>query len=1113
MSAENEHRTVGCLAGVDRVARARRAARVAWLGGLAVIAVASLGVLGGCSNDGEPKTPYLGASHVPDSRWGWEKLQTAVDPDAPLDEAMGGRTGRGTAVNKRLPVCFPAETRNVFYKVDQVFDVPASGLHPFDYTDGKAVTSAGRDAIRGQNTWMMWGEGNEAFWGWLQEKGYGLVDFLVLLDSRQRDNRFKNGGMINQPGMKSSTTRMAELGLYLDQADGEAIKLTQPSTDIDPATGKLEAPPAGPPGNNEKCSRCHADPKLRTLFEVGDKDLYAQVIAHLATDGVDPGVYGYPSGVVGLRLFPNPDFFGASPAAATARDYWKTKVTSRTDDIYYKTDSGMQKDPNLVRPFRVSMSCAFCHLGPHPLNPPADPEHPAWENLSSTIGNQYWSPQPMFANLTNDKSILYHFLRSQQPGTIDTSLVSTDHINNANTITAVFDVDARLTRASENQPEQQSAANLLSPIAQLPYPLAVEHGQKDDPRHTPRVLLDGADSIGAFGALSRVYLNIGTFPEEWARTNNTVIGFVPQRPFPLATLQSNSVYWQTSEQFRIPYLAAFFTYTSEKSQLSIVAPMKLASAPGGQEVLKADSAPAEEGKQSPAEQSKQSPAGQGKKSLAEQGKQVFLDNCTICHSSKQPAGFALAFSPKWREAKVPGEKDPAGFTLPVSFVDWEEFRHGAAFAEYRKRLNHLAAVSLEKTGQDFLDHNFLSTDVRIPITLVGTNSGRSVGTNGMKGQVWDNFSSDTYKSLPAVGAVRFYNPFSKRVVDDWGNNDEYYPPAGGPGYYRPASLISLWATAPYLHNNSLGQYPTDGSGTPDPSVAGRLRAFEDGINKLFMPLDPDTHGRVSSHNYGDLRGTDLDAVIGHDPGFIYRLPVEAAITFPAAFNHELLEGILGGWTGWVTEYVWIVLAILALVLVFIAHPRHAAFLLLLVFLGATGVIVLTRFDRLWWWLWLIPAVSLGLALYFWLASPGRIWSRVTFLLFALGFAVTGYELKQFADGTLKWDGELVGVNVTHIPRGTPLNLLMNINPEAPLPNLVRAVAGVTRGVVLSQRARAADSVHTTDARVLDIFQQEAGQALLEASKCPDFVLDRGHWFAKDLEPQEKEALKAFLKTL
>jgi len=32
---------------------------------------------------------------------------------------------------------------------------------------------------------------------------------------------------------------------------------------------------------------------------------------------------------------------------------------------------------------------------------------------------------------------------------------------------------------------------------------------------TPRVLKDGSDSVGALGALNRVYLNIGTFSEEW----------------------------------------------------------------------------------------------------------------------------------------------------------------------------------------------------------------------------------------------------------------------------------------------------------------------------------------------------------------------------------------------------------------------------------------------------------------------------------------------------------------------------------------------------------------------------------------------------------------------
>ena len=32
---------------------------------------------------------------------------------------------------------------------------------------------------------------------------------------------------------------------------------------------------------------------------------------------------------------------------------------------------------------------------------------------------------------------------------------------------------------------------------------------------TPRVLKDGSDSVGALGALNRVYINIGLFSEEW----------------------------------------------------------------------------------------------------------------------------------------------------------------------------------------------------------------------------------------------------------------------------------------------------------------------------------------------------------------------------------------------------------------------------------------------------------------------------------------------------------------------------------------------------------------------------------------------------------------------
>ena len=99
------------------------------------------------------------------------------------------------------------------------------------------------------------------------------------------------------------------------------------------------------------------------------------------------------------------------------------------------------------------------------------------------------------------------------------------------TINAVFDVPARLTRAMNNQPEKQSAANLLIPSVE-------DKDASVNPRHFPRVLVDGSDSCGVFTALIRVPLNIGTYFEEWRRTSNPIIGFAHRRPFSVAVCQA-----------------------------------------------------------------------------------------------------------------------------------------------------------------------------------------------------------------------------------------------------------------------------------------------------------------------------------------------------------------------------------------------------------------------------------------------------------------------------------------------------------------------------------------------------------------------------------------------
>lgn len=990
--------------------------------------------------------PYPAAGLVPSSQPGWDQ----PDPDAPLDEAQGGRTALGTPIATRNEHCFPAETRNLFHEVDMVASGPGGQLLPFDYSDGKSVTEHGRRAIQGQNTWLLWGEGNEAFWGWLQERGYGLVDFLILLDSRQRDTRFRDGGMINQPGMKSRTVRDPLLGLYLDVADGDAIRLKQPDYDKD-ANGNLAQRPQRPQGHYTE------------LFQAGDQSLYRNVLASLPDDGLDPDIYGYASGVVGLRLMPNPDFFGNTPDAQTARDYWKARVTENEKKDAYYTDSAINADPKLVRPFRVSMACAFCHVSLHPLNPPRNPEKPAWANLSGVIGSQYWRPEHNFANLSKPDNFLHHYLASQQPGTIDTSLVSTDHINNANTMNAVFDVPARLARAMNNATERQNDANQRLP--------GLEDGGKTEPqRHVPRVLVDGSDGIGVFGALARVYLNIGTFPEEWARCDNPIIGFTPQKPFSIATVQKNSVYWRAGERYRVPYLAAYFTHKDFKSGQSISQPMKLANAREDDANVGAALIAAET-------------------QSAAKGREVFIDHCAICHSSKQPTGFGLDFSAGWSTRPVPKAGKPAHYTAPQHFAEWDAFTASPAYADYVRRLREEVA---DRDPEDFLTNNFLSSEIRIPVTLVGTNSGRAVATNAMRGQVWDNFSSETYKELPAVGPVRFYNPWSDTPVDGWGNNDAYSPPSGGPGYYRPASLISVWATAPYLHNNTLGLY------NADPSVAGRLRAFDDGIGKLLWNS---RRADATGPHPGDLR-TIARPLAGKDRGFIYRTTQASSIAFAPGFIRPLIASMLGDtMTSFLSLYLWLLLAIAFLLLAAVGRARHLAFIALLGAIAIASVVVLLRLNEVYKYIFVFPAVLVLFAAWQWLGRERRLLVRVLFVLLSVASVGIGTLSHRFVDGK---SGPLA---LGPIPRGVPVNLLMNMNPQAARADQLQAVGGLVRALIRIRRDT------RDDAAALKVFEDEAARPLLRVSKCPDFVLDRGHWFGESLTDEQKQELKSFLKTL
>lgn len=395
-------------------------------------------------------------------------------------------------------------------------ELHATNVDYFKGMDGDVVLA--ENEIRGRNTWMLWTADNDKFWDWLANNSFGTTDLLKVLDTRNRETRFASMGLINDPGFKQAT-KPDEFGLWLDERAGEK-------------------------------------------------------------DGIPVKIYGDGSGIVGLRLFPNPKF------DAAARKKW--------DAERYYNDPSYYNRKDVIRPYRVGMACSFCHVAPDPTHPPADPEHPEWRDLSSYVGNQYMKSGRVFGAALKQDSFVKQLLDSAPRGTLDTSFIATDHINNPRTMNSIYEVGARL---SAGQTEKIGANSLAIPGTKREMPV-------------PHILKDGADSVGILGALARVFVNIGEDSDRWlaAMHNDALIGRKPYAKFDVAKAQAGSIYIQATAN-RVGDLAAFF--------LKAAKPHHLKDAPGGQAFLTA------------------SPE------VLNRGKAVFAENCASCHSSKLPTGVAL----------------------------------------------------------------------------------------------------------------------------------------------------------------------------------------------------------------------------------------------------------------------------------------------------------------------------------------------------------------------------------------------------------------------------------------------------------------------------------------
>jgi hypothetical protein len=634
---------------------------------------------------------------------------------------------------------------------------PAADEDYFHDMDGGVPLTA--DEIKGRNTWLVWTAGDDRLWDKLVNASAGALDFLKILSSHpdlkrySRDNRWEYLGLINDPCFeKAPGPDPNRHGLWLDKRRAD----------------------------------CKPDPFENELKYPGVK------IGARGSKNLELGsFYGYETGIVGLRLFPNPDFDEA------AAKNWKSEEFYTNPDYYNKKE--------LVRPYRVGMSCGFCHVGPNPLKPPKDPENPKWENLSSNVGAQYFWIERIFYWQADESNFVWQLFHTSRPGTLDTSFVSTDNINNPRAMNAVYLLGERLEHAKRWGKErlaggQKNNKQFNDYVAEGPL---TKYYQPPDTVWTPRVLKDGADSVGALGALNRVYLNIGTFSEEWLLHFNPLVGGKPITPIEISVARKNSAYFAATEA-QTPDTALFFLKTT--------GPHHLEDAPGGKEYLKRDEA------------------------LVTHGKEVFAERCARCHSSKVPTSPA------------PG-LDPSGCAGKDYLDCWNKYWEWTKTKEFKDNMRELVMAP------DFLDGNYLSSELRVPVTLLQTNACSPLATNALGGNIWDNFSSQSYKDLPSVGTITWYHPYT-------GEPRTYAMPAGGRGYTRPPSLVSLWSTAPFLLNNSVGKFEYE------PSVDARIRSFENSIEQMLWPEKRDKDEELGDRVPGRMDRTTQKSYIKISTGYL-----------------------------------------------------------------------------------------------------------------------------------------------------------------------------------------------------------------------------------------------------
>ena len=107
------------------------------------------------------------------------------------------------------------------------------------------------------------------------------------------------------------------------------------------------------------------------------------------------------------------------------------------------------------------------------------------------------------------------------------------------------------------------------------------------------------------------------------------------------------------------------------------------------------------------------------------------------------------------------------------------------------------------------------------MTLLQTNACSPLATNALAGNIWDNFSSQSYKTLPSVGTIKVHDPFTGA----WTTR------------CRPGARLyaAAFADQPVVHRALPAEQHRRDPFEQDPSVDARMRVFQASIEQMLWP--------------------------------------------------------------------------------------------------------------------------------------------------------------------------------------------------------------------------------------------------------------------------------------